>query len=112
MQPTAKSDVYSFAILIYKVFFCKEPWPVVSMQLLSAVQNGSGIQSWWVTTIHSAINLEVLESQLHWKASYFWSIAKAWAVFRGNKLRQGKQWSCHKISVMHMDKCFDVLFNS
>jgi len=24
MQPTAKSDVYSFAILIYKVFFCKE----------------------------------------------------------------------------------------
>lgn len=40
MQPTTKSDVYSLAILIYEVYFLKEPWPVVSMQLLSAVQSG------------------------------------------------------------------------
>ena len=40
MQPTTKSDVYSLAILIYEVYFLKEPWPVVSMQFLSAIQSG------------------------------------------------------------------------
>ena len=30
-RPTEKSDVYSLAILIYEIFFCKEVWPVVSM---------------------------------------------------------------------------------
>ena len=39
-RPTEKSDVYSLAILIYEIFFCKEAWPVVSMKLLSAVQSG------------------------------------------------------------------------
>ena len=38
MQLTTKSDVYSLAI--YEVYFLKEPWPVVSMQLLSAVESG------------------------------------------------------------------------
>ena len=40
MQPTIKSDVYSLAIFIYEIFCCKEPWPVASMQLLSAIQSG------------------------------------------------------------------------
>ena len=40
MQLTTISDVYSLAILIYAVYFLKEPWPVVSVQLLSAVQSG------------------------------------------------------------------------
>ena len=39
-RPTEKSDVYSLAILIFEVVFCTEAWPVISMKLLSAVQNG------------------------------------------------------------------------
>ena len=34
------SDIYSFGILTHKVYFCTEPWPNVSMQLLNAVKCG------------------------------------------------------------------------
>ena len=40
-QSTKPSDVYSFGILSFEVYFCCEAWPPnVSMQLLDAVRHG------------------------------------------------------------------------
>ena len=40
-QSTKPSDVYSFGILSFEVYFCCEAWPPnVSMQLLEAVRHG------------------------------------------------------------------------
>ena len=40
-QSTKPSDVYSFGILTFEVYFCCEAWPPnVSMQLLDAVRHG------------------------------------------------------------------------
>ena len=40
-QSTKPSDVYSFGILSFEVYFCCEAWPLnVSMQLLDAVRHG------------------------------------------------------------------------
>jgi len=38
LNPTKASDVYSFAILAYKVAFSCDPWPKVSMQLVDSVR--------------------------------------------------------------------------
>ena len=40
LPPNKPSDIYSFGILTYEVYFCTEPWPNVSMQLLNAVKRG------------------------------------------------------------------------
>jgi len=40
LPPNKLSDIYSFGILSFEVYFCAEPWPNVSMQLLDAVRSG------------------------------------------------------------------------
>ena len=40
LPPSKPSDIYSFGILTYEVYFCAEPWPNVSMQLLNAIRRG------------------------------------------------------------------------
>ena len=34
------SDIYSFSVLAYEVAFVREPWPIVSMQLIDSVRRG------------------------------------------------------------------------
>ena len=40
LQPTNKSDIYSFGILAYEVIFQKEAWANVSFQLITSVKTG------------------------------------------------------------------------
>ena len=40
LQPTVKSDIYSFGILAYEVVFQREAWSNVSFQLITSVKAG------------------------------------------------------------------------
>ena len=40
LQPTTKSDIYSFGILSYEIAFQREAWTNVSIQLIDAVKQG------------------------------------------------------------------------
>ena len=40
LQPTYKSNIYSFGILAYEVVFQKEAWPNVTFQLITSVKAG------------------------------------------------------------------------